>query len=165
MRRDLSYFGSFGSKGIGYNVQELKKHLEEKLYVKNSRNIIIVSAGNIGIALANYSGFENMGLNISAVVDCDLCKIGNKIGEYKVQSIKELDRIIRDENIELAVIAVPADQAEDIAHQLINAGIKAIWNFAPVSLWIKEDIVVKNMDLDNSIICLNYRLTERAESL
>lgn len=159
VRKDLSYYGEFGRRGVGYDIGDLKKSIGKILGVDKSWPALLIGAGNLGRALVNYEGFSKMGLKITNVLDADLSKIGNKIGRITVQSMKELNRIVQENNIELGIITVPASAAQQVADQLVDAGIKAIWNFAPTRLILPEDIAVRNEDLAVGIVSLIYHLS------
>ncbi len=159
VRKDLSYYGEFGRRGVGYDIGDLKRSIGKILGADRDWPALLVGAGNLGRALANFRGFSKMGINITRVLDADLGKIGNKIDDIIVQSMKDLEKIIEEDNIELGIITVPADAAQQVADQLIEAGIKAIWNFAPTRLIIPEDIVFRNEDLAVGIVSLIYHLS------
>ncbi len=163
VRKDLSYYGEFGRRGVGYNVVELKKSVGKILGVDKLWPAVLVGAGNLGRALVNYSSFEMMGLEISHVFDSDLSKIGNSINNIPVKSTKILEKIVEEEEIKLGVITVPAEAAQEVATEMVEAGIKAIWNFAPTRLYVPEDIVVKNEDLAVGIVSLIYHLSWQEE--
>jgi len=159
VRKDLSYYGEFGRRGVGYDVSGLKKSIGKILGVNRIWPAVLVGAGNLGRALVNYEGFVKMGLKITSVLDADLVKIGNKIGEITVESMKELDTIIKEGNIEIGIIAVPASAAQEVANQLVEAGIKSIWNFAPTRLLVPDEVIVRNEDLAVGIVSLIYHLS------
>ncbi|AZR74222.1 redox-sensing transcriptional repressor Rex [Anoxybacter fermentans] len=158
VRKDLSYYGEFGRRGVGYEVKLLLKNLERILGLNNHWPIVLVGAGNLGRALVNYEGFRKLGLEIKAVLDTDLNKIGNSISGITVQSIKNLKEVVEKYNIKMGIIAVPAASAQQVADQLVSVGIKAIWNFAPTRIIVPEDVKVKNEDLSVGIIGLVYHL-------
>ncbi len=163
VRKDLSYYGEFGRRGVGYDVYQLKKSVGEILGVDQKWPAVLIGAGNLGRALVNYSGFKKMGMEITHVFDNDLNKIGNRVGQIIVKNIKELNKIVSQEDIKLGIITVPADVAQNVAGQLVNAGIKSIWNFAPTRLYVPEDIVVRNEDLAVGIVSLIYYLSWQDE--
>ncbi len=165
VRKDLSYFGEFGYKGVGYDVQNLKNCLERILGFNQSWPIILVGTGNIGRALVNYPGFKLMGLNIVEIFDCSLDKIGNMVGNLTVRSNKEINRVVTEKKIKLAIISVPAQEAQPVAERLVNLGIKAIWNFAPVSLKLPDDVIVYYEDLASSLVSLTYHLAQDDQSI
>jgi redox-sensing transcriptional repressor len=159
VRKDLSYYGEFGRRGVGYDVQDLKKSVGKILGANKRWPAIMVGAGNLGRALVNYEGFKKMGLEITAILDADLSKIGNKIGSITIQSMKNLKRAIIENNVRLGIMVVPANAAQEVADKLVEAGIKAIWNFAPVRFVVPDDIQVRNEDLAVGIVSLIYHLS------
>ena len=159
VRKDLSYYGEFGRRGVGYDVQELKRSVGKILGVNKKWPAIIVGAGNLGRALVNYGGFEKMGLKITNVLDNDLNKIGNKVGDITVQSMKKLDQIVKENSIKLGIMTVPSEAAQKVANQLVESGIKSLWNFAPTRLYVPEEITVRNEDLAVGIVSLIYNLS------
>ncbi len=165
VRKDLSYYGEFGRRGVGYNVYDLKKSVGEILGVDRKWQTVLVGAGNLGRALVNYDGFEKMGLDIVGAFDNDLNKIDNRIENLTVRSTKELEEIIKEEDVKVGIIAVPAEAAQNVAEKLIEAGVKAIWNFAPTRLYVPDEVAVRNEDLAVGIVSLIYHLSwqEREE--
>ena len=159
VRKDLSYYGEFGRRGVGYNVDELKKSVGKILGVNKCWSAVLIGAGNLGRALVNYGGFNKMGMKITNVLDVDLNKIGNKIGSITVQSTKQLDEVVKNNDVKLGIITVPVDAAQDVATQLVEAGVKAIWNFAPTRLYVPDEVVVRNEDLAVGIVSLIYHLS------
>jgi redox-sensing transcriptional repressor len=163
VRKDLSYYGEFGRRGVGYNVNELRKSVGKILGVDRIWPAVLVGAGNLGHALVNYKSFSNMGFEITHVFDNDPAKIGTEINDCEVQSVDKADKIIRENDIKLGVIAVPTDEAQAVAEEMIESGIKAIWNFAPTRLRVPEEIEVKNEDLAVGIVSLIYHLSWQEE--
>ncbi|ACL69060.1 redox-sensing transcriptional repressor Rex [Halothermothrix orenii] len=157
VRKDLSYFGEFGCKGVGYDINSLKKCLERILGFNRVREIALVGAGNLGRALVNYQGFKEMGMEIVEVFDCDIDKINNRVGRLTVRSVNEMEKIIRKRNIKTAIIAVPEEEAQGVASSLVKAGVKAIWNFAPVALNLPSEVVIYYEDLASSLVWLIYK--------
>jgi redox-sensing transcriptional repressor len=164
VRKDLSYYGEFGRRGVGYNVKDLKKSIGKILGVDKKWPAVLVGAGNLGRALINYAGFGKMGLEITDIFDNDLNKIGNRVGTIKVKSTNELEETIKEKNINLAIVTVPADPAQDVVDDLIDYGIKAIWNFSPTRLYVPDDIFVRNEDLAVGIVSLIYHLSWQKEN-
>ena len=134
VRKDLAYFGQFGHPGIGYKVDDLIAEVRRILGTDKTWNVLLVGAGNLGRALMAYRGFASKGFQLVAVFDNDSTKVGKRQGAFTVQPLSELEPTIRAQNIKLAMIAVPADVAQDVADQLIEAGIRGLLNFAPVSI-------------------------------
>ena len=163
VRKDLSYYGEFGRRGVGYNINELKKSVGKILGVDRIWPAILVGAGNLGRALVNHKSFTVMGFEITHVLDNDLDKIGNVINDRKVQSSQQMEKIVKENDIKLGVISVPTDAAQEVADQMVEAGIKAIWNFAPTRLYVPDDVEVKNEDLAVGIVSLIYNLSWQEE--
>jgi len=163
VRKDLSYYGEFGRRGVGYNVNELRKSVGKILGVDRIWPAVLVGAGNLGHALVNYKSFSMMGFEITHVFDSDSAKIGNLINGREVVSVNDLGRIVQENNIKLGVIAVPTDDAQAVAEEMVESGIKAIWNFAPTRLRVPEEIEVKNEDLAVGIVSLIYHLSWQEE--
>lgn len=159
VRKDLSYYGEFGRRGVGYEVKNLVKNLQRILGLDESWELLLVGAGNLGQALVNYGGFKRLGLNINYALDVDEDKIGDKLGNAEIHEIDELDEIVANNEINIAILAVPDEKAQEIADRLIAAGIKAIWNFVPVRLDVPEDVEVRNEDLAIGLISLTYYLS------
>src|SRR6056297_1313241 len=164
VRKDLSYYGEFGRRGVGYNVKELKRSIGKILGVDKKWSAVLVGVGNLGRALINYAGFNKMGLEITDVFDNDLNKIGNRVGSIKVKSINKLEETINKKGINLAIVTVPADPAQEVVNDLVDYGIKAIWNFSPTRLYVPDDIFVRNEDLAVGIVSLIYHLSWQMEN-
>ena len=159
VRKDLSYYGGFGRRGVGYDIEDLKKSLAKILGINKTWPAVLVGAGNLGRALVNYEGFQKMGLQITDVIDADLDKIGNNVGEITVRSTKDLAEIVKNKQVKIGIIAVPVNAAQEVTDLLIAAGIKSIWNFAPTRLVVPEGILVRNEDLSVGIVSLIYHLS------
>ena len=136
VRKDLAYFGQFGHPGIGYRVEDLIAQVRKILGTDKTWNVLLIGAGNLGRALLAYRGFERKGFRLAAVFDADPSKIGKKQGPFTIQSLTELESTVQKQNIRLAILAVPADSAQDVADRLVEAGIKGIFNFAPISITV-----------------------------
>jgi redox-sensing transcriptional repressor len=160
IRKDLAYFGEFGVRGVGYSVEDLRQHITKILGLDRELRVGIVGAGNLGTALANYNGFTASNFRVVALFDTDREKIGQRLGaaEIPVHDVKKLARIVRDERIEIGVIAVPARVAQRVLNQIMSAGIKAVLNFAPVRLHARLGVKVKTVDLTISLESLSYFL-------
>jgi len=159
IRKDLACFGEFGTRGVGYNVSRLKEHLVRELGIDRRRNVIIIGAGNLGMALADYRGFNDSGFRIAALIDVDPAKIGraSRTG-IPVLPYSELKRIVREQNVEIAVIAVTAGAAQDVYDALVEAGLNAILNFAPVQLRTHAQVKLKSVDLRINLESLSFYL-------
>ncbi|HMV47194.1 MAG TPA: redox-sensing transcriptional repressor Rex [Blastocatellia bacterium] len=159
IRKDLAYFGEFGVRGVGYFVEDLRRHLMKILGLTQKRKVVIVGLGNLGQALANYQGFNQDGFEIVGLFDDDPAKIGSKtrIG-IEIQSTQALSNIIRREAVEIVILAVPAAAAERVLEEVTEAGVRAVLNFAPVHLNPKPGVKVKTVDLTISLESLSYFL-------
>ena len=160
IRKDLAYFGEFGTRGVGYSVAELRDHLTKILGLDRPHRVGIVGAGHLGTALANYKGLRASNFEVVALFDNDRAKIGRRVGaaETPVHDVRRLARVVRDGGIDVAVIAVPARAAQRVLNQLMTAGVKAVLNFAPVRLHARPGVKVKNVDLAVSLESLAYFL-------
>ncbi len=160
IRKDLAYFGEFGTRGVGYSVDELRRHITEILGLDVPRRVGIIGAGNLGTALANYNGFSASSFAVVALFDNDREKIGRKVGraEIPVHDVRRIARVVRDEQIEVAVVAVPARVAQRVLNQVMSAGVRAVLNFAPVRLHARLGVKVKTVDLTISLESLSYFL-------
>lgn len=158
VRKDLSYFGTFGKPRRGYNVSRLAEELAKILGISEERKVVIVGAGNLGTALAAYRGFDVFGFKISALFDILNNKVNKKINNIDCYHINNLEKFIKKENIEIVVISVPAESAQEIASLAVKSGIRAILNFAPVRLNVPDNIKVNNVDLALELKSLSYYL-------
>jgi redox-sensing transcriptional repressor len=158
IRKDLANFGEFGIRGVGYYVDHLRDHLVRILGLDNSHRVCIIGAGRLGTALADYYGFAERNFFVTALFDSDPKKIGTKFGFLDIYDIKSFSKIVKRDKIEVAVIAVPAQSAGRILDKVTKAGIKAILNFAPVSLKVEDGIKLKTVDLTSSLESLSYFL-------
>jgi redox-sensing transcriptional repressor len=147
VRKDLGYFGQFGHPGIGYRVDELIAQLRRILGTDRIWSVLLVGAGNLGRALLAYKGFERKGFKLTAVFDADAGKVGKKYGGFVIQSMSELAGTVQKSAIRLGIIAVPADYAQEVADQLVTAGVRGILNFAPVSLTVPPEVGMTSVDL------------------
>lgn len=157
IRQDLNNFGGFGQQGYGYNVQYLYEEIGKILGLDKEHNIIIVGAGNLGQALANYVEFEKKGLVIKGIFDVNPRLIGNTVRGIEIRMIDEMEQFIRDKRIEIAALTVPKSKAEDMAKLLVQYGVKGIWNFANIDLHTIDNVVVENVHLSESLMRLSYR--------
>ena len=160
IRKDLGYFGEFGVRGVGYFVEDLRDHITKILGLDHPHRVGIVGAGRLGIALANYNGFGRSNFTVVALFDNDQQKIGKRLGEERtlVQDVERLGAVIKAEALDVMVIAVPAKAAQRVLNQIMSAGIKAVLNFAPVSLTSRKGVKVKTVDLTTSLESLSYFL-------
>ncbi len=159
IRKDLASFGEFGKKGVGYFVRELIRNIGEILGLHRNWNIAIVGVGHLGWALANYRNFSSLGFNMAAVFDIDPAKIGQVIGGVEIYSFDRLEEVTREKNIHIGVITVPAPNAQDVADRLVAAGVRGIWNFAPVKLNVAENVRLVSEDLSVGLSSISYYLS------
>ncbi len=158
VRKDLAYFGQFGHPGVGYRVDDLIVQVRRILGTDKTWNVLLVGAGNLGRALLAYKGFHAKGFQLVAVFDTDAAKIGRKQGTFTIQSPDELESTIRERAIRLAIIAVPAEAAQDLANRLTGAGIRGILNFAPASIAMPIDTAVVSVDLAVQLEQLSFQV-------
>ena len=161
IRKDLTLFGQFGKKGIGYYVGDLKNKIENILGLQYHWRLGIVGAGHLGSALANYKNFPSMGFQIVALFDTDERIIGAEINGVKVYDIKKINSVATRKLIDIGVITVPDTQAQDVANKLVEAGVLGIWNFAPIKLNVPPQITLVNEDLSIGLTSLSYHLTQK----
>ena len=161
IRKDLAYFGEFGVRGVGYYVRDLRRHLQHILGLERKVKVAIFGAGNLGLALADYAGFRQEGFQMAALFDTLSSKVGEQSrGGVPIFDIKDLRRIAARDQIGIAVIAVPANAAQDVVNQVVAAGIKAILNFSPGTLRAPEDVKLKSVDLTVSLESLSFYLAQ-----
>lgn len=158
IRKDISQFGEFGKQGTGYSIPFLVEKLRHILNVDRVWEVAIVGMGDVGHALANYNGFADRGFHVEMVFDSDASKIGSTVGEYEVLDAASMPEKIKQHKIKVAMIAVPAAQAQDVADQLVKAGVKAILNYAPTSLTVPEDVHVQYVDPVTHLQRMTYYL-------
>ena len=158
IRKDLSQFGEFGKQGTGYNVEFLCEQIEKILNVDRVWDVAVIGAGDIGSALARYQGFTNRGFRVTMVFDSDPQKIGQKEGSHTIQETNKMVESIREAGVKIAMIAVPADQAQIVADQLIEAGVKAILNYAPTSIAVPKDTCLQHIDPSTHLQHMTYYL-------
>jgi len=162
IRKDLSCFGEFGKVGRGYYVKELKEAISQILGIDRMWNVALVGAGNLGSALLAYPGFRERGFKIVAVFDNDLRKIGKKWEDVTLQDISEMSEKIKEQDIQIGIIAVPAEAAQQVADMLVFSGIRAILNFAPARIVVPEGVELRTAELSSELECLSYFLTNVA---
>lgn len=160
IRQDLNNFGGFGQQGYGYNVEALHNEIGNILGLNKIYNAVLVGAGNLGQAIANYAGFRKAGFEIKALFDANPRMIGLKIRDFEVLDSENLESFVEENNIDIAILCIPKNGAQDVVDRLINAGIKGIWNFAPVDLEVPKDVIVENVNLTESLFTLSYLMKE-----
>lgn len=158
VRKDLAYFGQFGHPGIGYRVEDLITQVKRILGTDKTWNVLLVGAGNLGRALMSYKGFSSKGFRLAAVFDNDPAKIGKKQGSFAIQPLSELAETVQKHSIRLGIMAVTAEAAQDVADQLVDAGVKGLLNFAPVSITVPADIALNAVDLAVQLEQLSFQV-------
>lgn len=158
VRKDLAYFGEFGTRGVGYNVRDLNEQIIKILGLSNKWNVVIVGAGNLGSALTQYKGFLERGFNVVAVFDNDINKVGLRLAGVPIYPIARAEEIVKQERVQIGIIAVPAPFAQEVADALVQAGVKAILNFAPRVISVPDDIELRNVDLAVNLEILTFNL-------
>lgn len=146
IRKDLSHFGGFGKQGTGYQIAYLIDKLEQVLQVDREWLVIVVGAGNLGSAIAHYRGFSHRGFRIAWLFDTASERIGQSVGDLVVQPMHEMESVIREHHVKIAMLAVPAEHAQAVADQLVSAGIRAILNYAPININVPENVKVQYID-------------------
>lgn len=165
IRQDLNNFGGFGQQGYGYNVQYLYEEIGKILGLDERHNIIIIGAGNLGQALANYMKFEKLGFMIIGLFDVNPALDGVKVRGIEIHMLDELEEFCVKNHVDIAALTMPKSKADAIAHRLVDNGIHAIWNFAHVDLeLINQDVVVENVHLSDSLMQLSYNIVKNRRS-
>ena len=158
VRKDLSFFGSFGTRGLGYPVIELKDKISQILGIDRTWRVALIGVGNIGSALVSYKEFQKQGFQIVKLFDNDQRKIGSNHKGIIISDIKDLEKEIKEDNIEIVVIAVPATVAQYIVDDVLKAGVKAVLNFAPVNLKVPPDVYLRNENMSMELEYLSFAL-------
>lgn len=158
IRQDLNNFGGFGQQGYGYNVKHLYAEIAKILGIDRQHNLVIIGAGNLGQAIANYANFEKRGFVIKGMFDINPRLIGLVVRGIEIRGVEELEQFIRDNDVQIAALTILKTKAPEIADRVIRAGVKGIWNFAHVDLTVPDDVVVENVHLSESLMRLCYRV-------
>lgn len=158
VRKDLSYFGDFGKKGVGYDTAILIQEIKDILKLNKEWKVAIVGIGNIGSALILYQGFKKYGFNIAYAFDNDVKKIGQKAGNLVIKDVKEAEKIVKSNDVRIAIISTPENSAQQVANLLVSSGIKTILNFAPMHLDVPKEIKVSYVDISAKLGGLTYYL-------
>jgi redox-sensing transcriptional repressor len=156
VRKDLSHLGSYGTRGVGYDVDYLAYQMSRELGLTEERAVVIVGAGNLGQALVNYGGFSSRGFPILAVVDSDPAKVGRVIAGVRVRPVEDLPAIVAEAVNTIGVVATPAGVAQSVADRLVEAGVRSILNFAPVVLTVPDEVLVRKVDLATELQILSF---------
>lgn len=158
VRKDLAYFGEFGTRGVGYNVKDLRQHLLKILGLSVDWSVALVGLGNIGLALSNFKGFVERGFIITSIFDADPSKVGTRVGHVEVMGVDQLEEVVKQNCTQIGIVAVPASSAQEIVDRLVNANVKAILNFSPVVLNVPPEIELRNVDLAVNLEVLTFNV-------
>ena len=160
IRQVLNNFGDFGQQGYGYNVKELHNQIGAILGVGKEYNAVLIGAGNIGQAIANYSRFTDIGLGITAIFDANPKLVGMRIRDVEIKDIDELKGYLEENHIDMGILCVPRINAQKVCDVLVNGGVRGIWNFAPIDLHVPETVKVENVHLSESLLTLVYQMNK-----
>lgn len=163
IRQDLNNFGGFGQQGYGYNVKYLYTEIGKILGLEENHNFIIIGAGNLGQALANYTSFENRGFILKGIFDVNPRLEGVTIRGVQIRMMDELSSFIRDNDMEIGVLTIPKEKAIEVANLLVDNGVRAIWNFAHTDLNLPDNVIVENVHLSESLMQLSYNISRYKE--
>ena len=162
VRKDLSYLGSYGTRGVGYDVEYLIYQIRRELGLEQDWPVAIIGVGNLGHALANYRGFSERGFRVVALLDTDAGKVGERVGDLSVEHIDDLDRIVKEEQVAIGIIATPAAAAQEVCDRLVAAGVTSILNFAPAHVQVPPGISLRKVDLSTELQILSFHEQRRA---
>lgn len=162
IRQDLNNFGGFGQQGYGYNVKYLYTEIARILGIDKTHNMIIIGAGNLGQAIANYTNFEKRGFVVKGLFDSNPRLEGIEVRGIKIRGIDGLEDFIKENDIEIAALTIPKNRAAEMAERVVNSGVKAIWNFAHTDLNVPPDVIVENVHLSESLMRLSYNIAKNA---
>lgn len=164
LRKDLSHLGSYGTRGVGYDVEHLRYQIAREIGLTTDRNVVVVGIGNLGQALANYAGFRTRGFRVVALLDADERLHGTVVGGVAVRPVHDLERVVADLDVAIGVLALPASAAQEVADRLVAAGVTAILNFAPTVLSVPEGVEVRKVDLSTELQILAFHEQRRSPS-
>jgi redox-sensing transcriptional repressor len=163
IRQDLNNYGGFGQQGYGYNVEELHSQLRKILGLDKIYKAVIAGAGNLGQAIANYKGFQDAGFKVLSLFDKNPKLIGIRIRDIEIRDVDEMESFIKENGVEIGIITTPKESAQEVAEIFERSGIKGIWNFAPADLKIREDIIIENVHLNESLFALSYFMNNKKD--
>jgi redox-sensing transcriptional repressor len=162
LRKDLSYLGSYGTRGVGYDVEYLRYQISREIGLTQDWSVVIVGIGNLGEALANYAGFTTRGFRIAALVDADPERVGDRVGSYPIEDMADLEDLIDRHQVSIGVITTPASEAQGVADRLVQAGVTSILNFAPSVIAVPAGVQVRKVDLSIELQILAYHEQRKA---
>lgn len=161
IRQDLNNFGGFGQQGYGYNIEYLYAEIAKILGMDKKHNLVVIGAGNLGQAIANYTNFEKRGFIVIALFDINPDLVGKEVRGIKIHNINELEDFLPKNEVDIAALTIPKTNAAEIANILVANGVKAIWNFAHTDLDLPEDVLIENVHLSESLMRLSYNITSK----
>lgn len=161
IRQDLNCFGGFGQQGYGYNVETLYKEIGKILGVERRFTTIIIGAGNMGNALANYGNFRKRGFDLIGIFDIDPNRVGQKINGIEIMHMDKLEEFMKENTVDIAILTVPSNVISEVAEKVAELGVKGIWNFSPQDLKLSHNVVIENVHLSDGLAVLGYRIKER----
>jgi len=164
IRQDLNCFGGFGQQGYGYNVESLYNEIGNILGFNNKYQTIIIGAGHMGQALANYGNFEKRGFSLIGIFDVDQNLVGKKIKDIEIMHLDSLEVFVMNNNVHIAILTVPYEHTPTVADKLAQLGVRALWNFSPMDLKLTYDVIIENVHLSDSLMVLGYKLAEDMKS-
>ena len=162
LRKDLSHLGSYGTRGVGYDVAELVFHISRALGLGQRWSVVLIGVGNLGQALAGYGGFDDRGFRIAALLDADPARTGEVVAGLPIRPLTDLDDVVRAEGVSIGVIATPAEGAQEVCDRLVAAGVSSILNFAPTVLQVPDGVDVRRVDLSNELQILSFHEHRKA---
>lgn len=163
VRKDLSYFGDFGRRGLGYRVRDLRDHLMRILGVGRERRVVVIGAGNLGAALAGYPGFEPRGFRITGVFDNNPAKVGHRLYGQEIMGMDRLAEVVENAGVEIAIVAVPGAAAQAVVDAVVETGIHSILNLAPIRVMAPPSVVIRSVDMTSQLEVLSFCLTHVGE--
>jgi redox-sensing transcriptional repressor len=163
IRRDLTHFGSFGQRGVGYDIIGLIDRIQHILGSDHTHRLVLVGAGNLGSAIAGYNGLRKHGFIVSSILDVDSAKIGTRIGDIIVQPVDDMERVVSEQQISIGVIAVPPEAAQDVADRLAAAGVRVMLNYTPVIVRVPDGVTLHNTDPVQELLHTLYYLSQREQ--
>lgn len=161
LRKDLSYLGSYGTRGVGYEVEFLQHQISREIGLTQDWAVVIVGIGNLGHALANYGGFASRGFRIAALLDADEQRVGEPVAGLRVRHVDDLEQLVAEQHIAIGVVATPAHAAQPVCDRLVRAGVTSILNFAPAVVQVPQNVVLRKVDLSTELQILAYHEQRR----
>jgi redox-sensing transcriptional repressor len=158
IRKDLSHFGEFGKQGMGYDIAHLRDQIKRILQVDRLWDVAVVGAGDLGHAIAHYGGFEGRGFRVACVFDSNPQKIGRRLGKFEINDAADLSQQLKEMGIKVAIVAVPANAAQAVVDDLVEGGVKAILNYAPITVTVRQDVRVQYIDPVTHLQRMTYYL-------